>query len=251
MEKCNCQKPEKTIKDFDFEKFLKIFTTILFTVGLVIYSFCLGFFHRFQIPDYPSLIDAVRFYLTSILRNVFTQPSLLFYLMVMLLAALRVGSVLSENLKTWRFGLEFSAWIIGSVTFLYFYRQAWIVAPLIISVISGLKVISTTLDNKKNALTKSRAAVTHLLVIIFSSYMSFISLDLNHFSNKPRNVFFPTGLGIERYEPSNLIWIDGDKRYWASCEDTRGVIYGTQGKEEVFVQTEMAMDLYQFFCTSI
>ncbi len=235
-------------QDFDFEKMLKILTSIFLSIGLVIYSFCLGYFHRLEIPDYPSLVGAIRFYLTSVLKNLISTPtSIVELIAIFILFYLIIRFYFKRSDGFWqKVVLTFS--IIVSISIFYLHRLSWLFAPPLACLVSGLKLFDQTVDNRVGAGDKSRSLLIHVFFVVFCCFWAFAALDMNYLTAKPISSKYPVGFGIVSYEPSNLIWVDGDRRYWANCQQIRGVIYGTYQDEKIFSRTEMSSDLYQSLC---
>ncbi len=62
------EKKDSLSEPVDLEKLIKLIIAVSGGVGVVVYSYCLGYFRTFEIPDFPSFFEAVIFYISSALK---------------------------------------------------------------------------------------------------------------------------------------------------------------------------------------
>lgn len=243
------QKPAQK-EDFDLERFLKIVTAFSVAVGVVVYSFTLGYFHRLEVPGSPSFLEAIRFYVLSVLKNLYTNP-LVGVGIIAMFGAVYLGAMLYKKKKDWKIVLGLIGCAIAFVLPLAcLFKSISLFAPVILAVIFAMQIFLNIEDGKVDKQRKTVSLLVFFASAIALSLWAFSTLDLTFFDKSKLNTYFPNGFGVKDYEPSNLIWTEDGKRYWYSCQSTRGVIYGTGDEEKIFVRTEMSSTLYNHLCVS-
>lgn len=245
--------PDKTsdTHGFDFEKTIKIFSTISFSIGLVIYSFTLGYFHRLEIPGNPSFLTSIRFYLLSSLKSFYLKPEIFLGLFCIFASIYWVTSKVDlkdkYTLKT-IFQILICAFFFA-MPILIFNKELSLFAPVILSALLGsiyyIVIESKNLSKEK----KVFSLIPYSLFTLALSYWAFSAIDLSFFDKTKLNSYFPNGFGIKLYEPSNLVWSEENKNFWYNCQESRGVIFGTTNEEKIFIRTEMSDKLNGHLCS--
>lgn len=241
----------KDSPNFDFEKTIKIITTLSFAVGLVIYSFTIGYFHRLEIPGTPTFLDSIRFYLHSTLKNLYEKPEI-FIGLVSIVSSVYFAAfskILTEEClvkKIFKVGICI---LFFAIPLVVLNREMSLFAPVILSVVLG-SVYFIVLDNPNISKEKKVSGlVPYGFLTIALSYWAFSTIDLSFFDKTRLNSYFPNGFGIANYEPSNLLWSEENKNFWYNCQEQRGVIYGTKDDEKIFIRTEMSYSLNEHLCS--